>query len=101
MSNIDLIGYTAAILTTAAFVPQAYKVIKTKDTKALSLTMFLILTCGLLFWVAYGIMRQDKAIIIANTVTGILSIIILITKLKLEVPSKQKLNQDIKPFKQN
>ena len=88
MSNIDLIGYSAALLTTVAFIPQAYKVIKTKDTKSLSLAMFLILTFGFLLWLIYGILREDKAIIIANSVTGLLAIVILITKLKFDVFSK-------------
>ncbi|MGH7884763.1 MAG: SemiSWEET transporter [Thermodesulfobacteriota bacterium] len=91
MSNIDLIGYSAAILTTAAFLPQAIKVLKTKDTKSLSLAMFLIFTLGLFFWIIYGILREDKAIIIANSVTGILSLLILTTKLRLEVFSKKRL----------
>ena len=50
MQLIDFFGYSAALLTTIAFIPQAYKVIKTKDTKSLSLTMFLILTFGFLLW---------------------------------------------------
>lgn len=88
MTFIDLFGYSAALLTTIAFIPQAYKVIKTKDTKSLSLAMFLILTFGFLLWLIYGILKEDKAIIIANTITGVLAIIILITKLKFDVFSK-------------
>lgn len=89
MNFIDLFGYFAALFTTVAFIPQAYKVIKTKDTKSLSLTMFLILTFGLFLWLIYGILIADKAIIIANAITVILSIIILVTKLKVEVFPKR------------
>lgn len=89
MSNIDLIGYSAAILTTAAFLPQAIKVLKTKDTNSLSLSMFLIFTFGLLFWIVYGIFRHDIAIIAANSITAILSLLILFTKIRIELFPKK------------
>lgn len=89
MSIVELFGYSAAVLTTTAFIPQALKVVKTRDTKSLSLPMFLILTFGLLFWTLYGILKEDKAIIIANSVTGMLSVFILITKIRLDVLAKK------------
>lgn len=85
MTIPELFGYSAAILTTASFLPQAIKVLRTRDTAALSLTMFSVFTCGVFLWVIYGFMLEDKALIIANTITGILSLVILITKLKMDV----------------
>ena len=56
IDNIELIGLLAAILTTTAFIPQVYKVIKTKSVKGLSLTTYLIFTTGVLFWLIYGLL---------------------------------------------
>ncbi|MDH5475420.1 MAG: SemiSWEET transporter [Cyclobacteriaceae bacterium] len=76
------IGLTAAICTTFSFLPQAIKVIKTKNTKGLSLEMYSIFTFGILLWIAYGILGSDVPIIIANVVTLIFAIVILFMKIK-------------------
>lgn len=77
-----MIGTIAAILTTASFLPQAIKVIKTQDTKGISLIMYLMNVTGIFLWFVYGIMIRDGALIGANGVTFVLSSIILICKLK-------------------
>ncbi len=82
MTLITLIGFTAAILTTIAFIPQALKTIKTKNTKDLSLPMYLILTTGILFWLIYGILINDFPIIAANSITLFFALIILINILR-------------------
>lgn len=79
---IDILGYAAAILTTISFVPQVVKVIKTRDTKSISLSMYFIFFIGILLWLIYGILIVNMPIIIANIVTLILSGIILATKVK-------------------
>ncbi len=84
MDTIDLFGFIAALLTTSAFLPQVIKTLREKDTKSLSLPMYLILTSGLLLWLTYGIMIKDWALIIANSVTGILALIILVAKIKYD-----------------
>jgi len=82
MTVVTLIGLTAATLTTTAFIPQALKTIKTKNTKDLSLGMYLILTTGILFWLVYGILIRDFPVIIANGVTLFFALIILVNKIK-------------------
>lgn len=82
MTYIDLIGSSAAVLTTIAFMPQALKVILTKDTRALSLMMYLILTTGVALWLTYGYLKGDVPITVANAITLIFSGIILAMKLK-------------------
>ena len=79
---INYIGFFAAFCTTIAFVPQAIKVYKSKSTKDISLYMFLIFTIGVLSWLIYGFIIFDLPIILANAVTLILSLFILIYKLK-------------------
>ncbi len=79
---LKYIGFIAAFCTTFAFLPQAVKVWKTKSTKDISLYMFIIFTTGVFSWLMYGIIISDLPIILANAVTLILSIFILIYKLK-------------------
>lgn len=89
METIDLFGFIAAFLTTSAFLPQVIKALREKDTKSLSLPMYLILTAGLLFWLTYGILIKDWALILANAITGLLALIILITKIRYDFLSKK------------
>jgi len=77
MSSIEIIGYCAAFLTTASFLPQALLTLKTRDTRSLSLSMYTLFTTGVLLWLIYGIQRADKAIIFANSITLLLSASIL------------------------
>ena len=79
---LKYIGFFAAFCTTVAFFPQAIKVWKSKSTKDISLYMFIIFTTGVLSWLIYGIIINNLPIIIANALTLILSIFILIYKLK-------------------
>lgn len=77
MNGLDFLGFTAAFCTTVSFLPQAIKVIKTRDTAALSLWMYVIFTVGVGLWLLYGIAKSDKAIIVANVVTLALAFSIL------------------------
>ena len=79
---IDLIGYIAAILTTISFLPQAIKIIITKDTAGISLAMYVIFTTGVGFWLFYGILLKNPIIITSNLITLILTGIILAIKLR-------------------
>ncbi len=76
------LGYTAATLTTVAFLPQAIKTLRTGDTRSLALSMYAIFTAGVVFWFLYGWAIGDPAIVVANLVTGILSLSILIIKIR-------------------
>jgi MtN3 and saliva related transmembrane protein len=73
----DIVGYMAAFLTTLAFVPQAWHVIRTKNVDALSKGMYIIFTSGVFLWLVYGIMMHSPPIIIANFITLLLSGFIL------------------------
>ncbi len=80
--SITYIGYAAAIFTTASFIPQVYKLWKTRKTKGLSLPMYLIYATGVFLWTVYGIMLNNIAIIAANCITFILVLPILIMEVK-------------------
>lgn len=78
----DLIGFLAASLTTTSFIPQALKVIRTKHTKDLSLTMYVMFVSGVFCWGIYGLFLGKYPIIAANIVTLIFSGTILVYKVK-------------------
>lgn len=78
----EWIGYLAAFLTTAAYVPQAYKVLVERHTKSLSLGMYSMMTCGIACWLVYGLMIGDIPIIVANGVTLVLAFAILVMKIR-------------------
>ncbi|WP_201739438.1 SemiSWEET family sugar transporter [Dokdonia sinensis] len=82
INNIEIIGLIAAFLTTASFVPQVYKTWKTKDVSGLSLPMFSMFTLGIILWLIYGIYSNSISIILANTVTVVLSFMLVYFKLK-------------------
>ncbi len=82
MDTIEILGLVAASLTTSAFVPQVYKALKHKSTADVSLTMYIVLLAGLMLWVIYGVYHNSLSIILANVITGILALTMLILKLK-------------------
>ena len=77
----EIIGYIAATLTTASFLPQAILTIRTKDTESLSLSMYSMFTMDVLCWLIYGVYIADKAIIFANAITFVLAASILSFKI--------------------
>ena len=79
---ITYIGFFSGFWSTVAFIPQAYKVGKTKSTKDISLWMFLIFTTGVASWLLYGVLTDNLPIIFANIVTLFLAFLILVAKIK-------------------
>ena len=79
--NIEFFGYFAAILTTAAFLPQLIKTLNTKKADDVSLITLIMFICGVGSWIIYGYKISSSPILIANIITFILNFLILITKL--------------------
>lgn len=75
------IGIIAAVLTTAAFIPQAFKTIRSRQVKDLSLTTFSMIFIGTICWGVHGINIGDQPLIMANLITAGLSGIIVFMKL--------------------
>ena len=82
MKYITIVGTIAAICTTASFLPQVIKIYRTKQTKDLSLPMYVILLFGFSAWAYYGIMTKSLPIIIANGLTFLLGVYILLMKMR-------------------
>jgi len=90
MDTTTIIGLTAAVLTTSAFVPQALKTWKTRSTSDLSLPMYLMMFLGICLWMAYGLLKNDWPIILANGASFCFSFIILFFKAKEVYSLKNK-----------
>lgn len=82
MSPTEILGFLAAVCTTASFVPQVWHILKTRDTRALSLMMYLLFTVGVVLWLVYGIMIGSIPVIAANSITLVLALVILICKVR-------------------
>ena len=79
--NIESFGYLAAILTTLAFLPQLIKTLKTKKAEDVSLITLIMFLTGVLSWIIYGYRIASTPILVANIVTFILNLLILIFKI--------------------
>lgn len=80
----DWIGYAAAVLTTASFVPQAILTLRTREVSGISAGMYAAFTAGVALWLLYGLSLGAWPIIVANAVTLALASTILVTKLRVE-----------------
>lgn len=80
--NLEWLGFAAAALTSASFIPQAVMTIRTRDTRGISLGMYAIFTVGVALWLAYGIALDSWPMIVANTATLALAGTILALKLR-------------------
>ena len=77
---MENIGLLAAALTTFSFLPQALLTLRTRKTDEISLIMYLMLNLGIMCWLAYGVVQDDLALILANSVTLLFSLLILLVK---------------------
>jgi len=82
INPVEILGLVAAILTTAAFLPQVYKTWKTKSAESLSMSMLLIFESGVLCWLVYGYLIGSLPVILANFVTAISGFLLLYFKFR-------------------
>jgi len=83
------LGYAAAFLTTAAFLPQAVKTIRTRNTEGLSVLMYAGFVTGVFCWLIYGLRLGDVALIAGNAVTFVLALPIFIIALTNHVRTRR------------
>jgi MtN3 and saliva related transmembrane protein len=86
MDFISLIGMFAGICTTVSFLPQVIKTWREKNADGLSVQMFSIFTTGVTLWLTYGILKKDLAIILSNSITLVLSALLLYFKFTFKSP---------------
>jgi MtN3 and saliva related transmembrane protein len=87
MENVTLVGYLAALCSMTSFTPQAWKIIKTRDTSSISAPMYAVTVVGFALWLAFGIMKGEWPITITNAVCLVLSAFILVMTM---LPRKPK-----------
>ena len=79
--NTEFFGYIAAVLTTAAFLPQLIKTLKTKKADDVSLITLIMFLSGVGAWIIYGHEISSFPILLANVITFVLNLFILISKI--------------------
>ncbi|MES2839937.1 MAG: SemiSWEET transporter [Pseudomonadota bacterium] len=78
----EFIGFCAAFLTTASFVPQAWLTFKSRDVSGISLGMYSAFTLGVALWLIYGLSLGAWPVVVANSITLVLALSILVMKLR-------------------
>ena len=81
MTTLDLLGFLAAALTSLSFVPQVVKIIVTRDTRGISLHMYFLFVVGVACWLAWGVMKNQLPVVLANGLTLALSGTVLLLKI--------------------
>lgn len=87
METATIIGVCATVASTVSFVPQAWKIIKSRRTDDISTGMYAVTVIGFALWTAYGLILVQWPLIFTNGVCLILSAFILTMKI---LPSRQK-----------
>jgi MtN3 and saliva related transmembrane protein len=78
METATLVGYLAALCSMISFTPQAWKIIRTRDTSSISRGMYVVTVAGFSLWLVFGVMKGEWPITIANGVCLVLSAFILL-----------------------
>ena len=82
MAAAELVGYVAAAITTASFVPQVWHTWRTRDVGGISLGMYSAFAAGVFLWLVYGLLLDAWPIVVANAITLALAASILAMKLR-------------------
>ena len=89
--TVELLGFVAAFCTTAAFVPQLVRVLRLRSARDVSLPTFVLFSVGVFLWLLYGFYIGSKPVIASNGVTLVLSVSILILKLRYGREEREEL----------
>ncbi|MDH5218178.1 MAG: SemiSWEET transporter [Gammaproteobacteria bacterium] len=89
----DFAGVAAGTLTTVAFIPQVIKTWRSRSADDISMFMFLLFSTGVLMWLVYGLTLNSWPMIIANGITLILAISIIVMKVVFDIKKSARLKQ--------
>lgn len=87
MNWVTLVGFAAAFCSTVSFMPQAWRVIRTRDVASLSAPTYAMTTVGFVLWLTYGVAKQEWPLILTNGICLVLASFILAMKL---LPRRQR-----------
>jgi MtN3 and saliva related transmembrane protein len=82
MELATVLGTVAGVLTTAAFVPQVVKTWRTRSARDISGVMFVAFSVGVALWIVYGVLVRAAPVVVANGVTLVLALAILVMKIR-------------------
>ncbi len=82
MSNIEILGIAAGLMSCLTYIPQVYQTWKTRATKDISLSTFIIAVTSSVLWLVYGISNNLLPVIFTNIVVGTSTLIMIYLKLK-------------------
>jgi MtN3 and saliva related transmembrane protein len=88
-TTVELIGYIAATCTTLSFLPQLIRVVRLRSARDISLGMFVIFSFGTIMWLLYGLFAHSAPVAVANFVTLLLSLAILVLKLRFDAQERR------------
>lgn len=92
MTTVEIVGFSASLLSVLNQFPQAIKVFQTKDTHSISLLMYCIVVVCIALWLVYGIMLMDAPLIWANALSLIPIVYIFIMKVTNTIKGIDKLS---------
>ena len=81
MKIVVLLGYLAALASMASFVPQAWKIIRSRQTRGISAGMYLLTVSAFGLWLVYGVLLKQWPLVVSNAVCFGLSAFILVMTL--------------------
>ena len=90
-ARIEALGYAAALLTTAAYIPQLVRVLRLHSARDISLPTFMMFALGVIFWLLYGLYTGSMPIIASNSVTLVLAVSIVVLKLHYDRSSLKEI----------
>ena len=82
MNPIPYVGFFAGMLTSGAAIPQVYQTYRTKHARDLSIWQLILLNCGMLLWLIYGLSLGDLPLIIANVFSMVCYTVLIAMKLR-------------------
>jgi MtN3 and saliva related transmembrane protein len=84
LANSEFVSGLAGIFTTVSLIPQVRKVLRERNTTAISLGMYIVFSVGIALWLYYGILVHSLSVMVTEAATLALALTILGTKLHLE-----------------
>ncbi len=82
MDIVQWVGIGAGVLTAFSMLPQLIKIIKEKKAEEISIVMVVVLIAGLSLWIAYGVLKEDWPLIITNSFSVLVNILLLVFRIK-------------------
>lgn len=82
MNTTQWFGIAAGVMTAVSMLPQLIKIIKEKKADDVSVLMLMVLIIGLGLWVVYGFLREDWPLIVTNSFSFLLNLVVLTLRIR-------------------